>query len=221
MSQCRVPERVRSGRHREPGRDSLSRLRRADQSCGSRFRAGRGEARAPRGHAPRPARQAGSTCLRIWPSRRLPIRSTRRFRRSKRFRSCIPAKTLVKSYQIRVRRPKFPWLPRRADSRSGGDLFRASPSSPRAGARSVHGDFRSSGLIFLLVGMVIVAGFFLFRLRGHTFLYLTNQRVIVLELTQGTIRARAGRLPFQSRRHLRIPVHGPARTEKTVWSCCC
>lgn len=75
-----------------------------------------------------------------------------------RFQVLNAGERLIKSYQIRVRRPKFPWAA-------------ALPS-----------------LIIFPVFFAIVAGFLIFRRRGHTFLYLTNQRVIVLELEESLFR---------------------------------
>jgi hypothetical protein len=92
--------------------------------------------------------------------------------------------TLVKSYQIRVRRPKLAWLPAVLTVVPAVIFFAFAIIAERD--REASTAFSILGTIFLLIGIVIVAGFFLFRLRGHTFLYLTNQRVIVLELTQGT-----------------------------------
>ncbi|HEV3415721.1 MAG TPA: hypothetical protein VG056_02875, partial [Pirellulales bacterium] len=86
---------------------------------------------------------------------------------------------LIKSYQIRVRRPKFPWLA----------VTIALILAVLAIVFSFSGEaspiFAAFGVGFLVIVAIIAAVFFVFRLRGHTFLYLTNQRVIVLELTEG------------------------------------
>ncbi len=90
---------------------------------------------------------------------------------------------LLKSYQIRIRRPKFPWIPAVLTIVPAVIFFAFAIIAERD--REASTAFSILGTIFLFSGVAIVAGFFLFRLRGHTFLYLTNQRVIVLELTQG------------------------------------
>ena len=71
-----------------------------------------------------------------------------------------PGEKVIKSYRIRVRRPKFPWV---------------------AFAISIPLSF----MLFAVPTLLVVLGFFLFRKRGHTFLYVTTQRVVVVELTQG------------------------------------
>jgi hypothetical protein len=102
-----------------------------------------------------------------------------------RFQVLHSGEELVKNYQIRVRRPKFPWIV--AIVGVVPAIFFFVLSFFAAGHdREAETIFWVFGLMFLLVGLVSIGAFFLFRLRGHTFLYLTNQRVIVLELSQGT-----------------------------------
>jgi hypothetical protein len=102
-----------------------------------------------------------------------------------RFQVLHPGEALVKSYQIRVRRPKFPWILMIIGIVPA--VFFIVLSLLAAGHdRAAESFFWVLGLTFLSIALVSVGGFFLFRLRGHTFLYLTNQRIIVLELSQGT-----------------------------------
>lgn len=64
----------------------------------------------------------------------------------------------LKAYRIRVLRPKFPWI------------------------------YLLICLLFwpLLVTVPFVILYYVLRSRGHTFLYLTTQRLVIVELSQGT-----------------------------------
>jgi hypothetical protein len=99
------------------------------------------------------------------------------------FQSLHPGEQLVKNYQIRVRRPKFPWLAVTIALIPAVLTFVFSFIAARD--REASTVFMVMSLVLLTVIGLIVVAFFLFRLRGHTFLYLTNQRVIVLELSEG------------------------------------
>jgi hypothetical protein len=137
----------------------------------------------------------------------------------------------VKSYQMRLRRPKYPWLLlllvlviaapllmfcslyylwereryeeayqaeqrykmeiRRSDEREAADAS-GLPPQPEPIERTEYHDVRDDWWILLIVWElaaigVVTAGFLILRKRGHTFLYLTNRRLIVLELTQSLV----------------------------------
>jgi hypothetical protein len=98
------------------------------------------------------------------------------------FQALHSGEELVKNYQIRIRRPKPPWL---------AVLLAAIPailflSLSFVADRDASIVLVTIGMIFLVIVALVIGGFFLFRVRGHTFLYLTNQRLIVLGLSEGT-----------------------------------
>jgi hypothetical protein len=100
------------------------------------------------------------------------------------FQSLQPGEQLVKSYQIRVRRPKFSLVATLALIIPG--MIAIAFSFLAAGHdRDSETTFWWIGILLFLLVAVAIGAFFLFRMRGHTFLYLTNRRVIVLELSEG------------------------------------
>ncbi len=107
------------------------------------------------------------------------------------FQTLEAGESPVKSYQIRVRRPRFSvWL-------LLGALFFAGPAlwflvmefEEHVEYRNGEPDNPLVVLILCEVAVVaaLTAGFFILRRRGHTFLYLTNRRLIVLELSQSLL----------------------------------
>ncbi len=99
------------------------------------------------------------------------------------FQALHPGEQLIKSYQIRVRRPKLSLL---------ALLFFIVPAMVAIAFsfvaerdREASAIFWWIGIVFILFVVATVGVFYLFRMRGHTFLYLTNQRVIALELSEG------------------------------------
>jgi hypothetical protein len=137
----------------------------------------------------------------------------------------------VKSYQMRLRRPKYPWFilllgmvfvapplmamemmresqRQRFEAENEFERVRVeaeriraddNPDHPATDAPPPRPNFEQAQerepdpwwvvLIFCEIAViaVVTAFFFVFRKRGHTFLYLTNRRLIVLELAQSLV----------------------------------
>jgi len=113
------------------------------------------------------------------------------------FQALNPGERLVKSYQIRVRRPKIRWgvllLPMILCVPAGialSALLVDSLTSKRRMHYPGDGPVLLGGLVCSTLAVFVggIAVFLLARLRGHTFLYLTNQRVTLLELEEGLFR---------------------------------
>lgn len=160
------------------------------------------------------------------------------------FQALEPGEQAVKSYQIRFRRPKFPWLllllvliiaapvltfltefyeweagreiyrresyeaemhfdRQREIAAEKDTVLRSTTDPPRDDAAPPPAPVFEEPVIpprpeppvwwvvliaWEVVGVALVAaGFFVLRKRGHTFLYVTNRRLIVLELSQGLL----------------------------------
>ena len=112
------------------------------------------------------------------------------------FQSVSHDEKLIKSYHIRVERPKFPWIllvvalvffnlryalysPIIADTLDRNDL-----------SQLISWQLDLPWIVCLTLPFVLVLFYHFGRERGHTILYLTNQRVVVLELTRGFLRKR-------------------------------
>lgn len=113
------------------------------------------------------------------------------------FQVLNPGEQLVKSYQIRVRRPKFRWdalLLALVLCAPAGIALCAVLLNSLTDKMHIHRARDEQLMLGGLVGSVFVvlvggiALFLLMRVRGHTFLYLTNQRVTILELEEGLFR---------------------------------
>jgi hypothetical protein len=156
------------------------------------------------------------------------------------FQSLEPGEQALKSYQIRVRRPKFPWLLVLFVLLFGTPLLMAISAAclyqsemaayyranieiesrlevqpPRDGevqppvqeVREPDVPQRPEPpnpwvlgiLCAMIVAILSTAAFFVFRQRGHTFLYVTNRRLIVLELNQGLLKREQAVLNFNIR----------------------
>jgi len=74
-----------------------------------------------------------------------------------RFQELQQGERVVKDYHIRIRKPKFPWLV-----------------------------FLVGLVLYILPGVLVILWHFLGRRRGHTFLYLTTKRVIIVELSEAS-----------------------------------
>ena len=98
------------------------------------------------------------------------------------FQELAESERLVRSYAIRVRRPKVPWVALTIIA----IFVLAVVASVVGGAL---GNIGVAELGILLVVLLILGGssaaVLLRRRRGHTYLYLTDRRIVIVELEEG------------------------------------
>jgi hypothetical protein len=128
-----------------------------------------------------------------------------------------PSEKVIKSYRVRVRRPKFPWVALVSWTvlvlGLGGAVLAAAVFQAESTLLSILG---AMGL-FVVAIFPVPAAFFLFRQRGHSLLYLTNQRVMVVDLGQGLLRRYQSVMSYDLRHVAGFTLHAQRGLKKLLY----